>query len=635
MKKILIISFFAVLAQAKIEDPYQDITRTVLPNGMIVYLAPGAGAKTVSLSINVDVGFTHEDDEQTGAAHTLEHSLFRHESLPANMTFLQVIKENGGEANGFTKAEDTTYVATVKPDKANWVVEQMALLLNGRVLTKDIVEKAKKEVLLELGEEDSPIQRFVGFLRPDFFRLPSFWESEFKINYSRDDIDIERSGTISLNPVQVQKFYDKYYKPQNMTVVVAGNFVPSKMMKEVQKAFGSIHSESFEKPKSLIPIPRKRPYIVKKASDRDTFISLGTKFWDISAADELVLRTYLEFVSHRLMKEIRNEKAETYTAYPSVGPYRGVGYGVVSLSTTRDKFKENLLILRKMLEVETQGPGFDDEMFTQAFSLYEKHFALAEADAKTLDELATQKERFLREYKSEENPYQIFASLTAPVFRETLQRLFKADRRYEVLYEPPILFRDENHVIDVVFVILLFLVSRRLFAQNFDHKGIRYVRKVKFSYLTLLRLIVIFSIGITIYSGIHFLNYWVWLEGGLTQNLFLNEYLHGFWEILVLFTIFMGILALTPRKIMVVGDTLYVKSLTFVSRKIPLSQIKGIEVLSPLRAWRYLVKRVRIFHWSIFSRGVVIKFARGGIYLGFRDADKVGRELRTFLPSQK
>ena len=97
----------------KIQNPYSKVEHYTLENGLKIYLSPQKKAKNIDFEIKVDVGSDAEKEGQASLFHTLEHNLFHHDSLPENMTFLQVVKEKGGRANGTTSHFHTKYFTSI------------------------------------------------------------------------------------------------------------------------------------------------------------------------------------------------------------------------------------------------------------------------------------------------------------------------------------------------------------------------------------------------------------------------------------------------------------------------------------------------------------------------------------------
>lgn len=629
---VLVGFFLNVTAYA---DPYEVVTKTVLENGMSVYFAPGTRANTVTIQIDYSVGWNHEGKENMGVAHLLEHTLFRHPSLPPNMSFMEVVKEEGGSGNGYTMQDTTSYFTTIRSDKADWLLNWYVKLMIDRKIKPDYVDKGRKEVMLELGEKENQLDLFVKkILMPIKMPELGFWKTEFAIDDGDYEEDEVRDNTLKLNEKDVQSFYDRFYHPQNMKIFVAGDFNVDRFRDKIEKTFGQMKVAGEDGIIRKNPVPRRRPYILERLAKRDTYMSVGTKVWDINATDEMVLRSYLDYLSHRLMKDIRNLTGETYTAMDDVRVAHGYGYGLVSLQTTRDRYHDNLELVREYMEKEARKGEITDSQIEEAKSLYLKKFEIVDTDSGSLLNLARGVDVFDRDYREGRTPYMVVKQTEPLDYRERLKKMFKKEQMFEELYAPPIFFRGDDYATVAFLLVIIFFFFRDLFIQKFDHTKLRYVRKTKYAPMTL------FLIFTCAYFPILFLNIsqysvrWLWDVLHFGSSLFLNSYVFIVVQSFIAVGAFLSYLALWPRKIMIVGNKLVIKSLTYYSTSIPLDQIKSIETG---RSWHLIKKlgfRFRYADLAFFRKGLFLKTKKGFLnqyFFGFANAQAVKKELNSII----
>ena len=95
------LSCFAANAQAKLFG----ITEFELDNGLQVLVIPNHKAPIVKHMVWYKSGSVDEPKGKSGTAHLLEHLMFRGTKKVKDGVFNDVINQNGGESNAFTRAQ--------------------------------------------------------------------------------------------------------------------------------------------------------------------------------------------------------------------------------------------------------------------------------------------------------------------------------------------------------------------------------------------------------------------------------------------------------------------------------------------------------------------------------------------------
>jgi zinc protease len=209
----------------------EGVTEYQLANGLRVLLYPDSSRPTITVNMVVLVGSRHEGYGETGMAHLLEHMLFKgtfdHPNIP------KVLTDHGAQYNGTTSDDRTNYYETFPANDENL---EYFINLEADRLVNSLVRKADLDFEMtvvrnefEMGE-NSPsnvLSERVSAAAYDFH------------NYGKPTIgnrsDIERV------PIQhLQDFYHKYYQPDNVVLVIAGQFDEAKAISLVQKYFGAI-----------------------------------------------------------------------------------------------------------------------------------------------------------------------------------------------------------------------------------------------------------------------------------------------------------------------------------------------------------------------------------------------------------
>ena len=469
---ILSLSLMLICGQAfssPSQDPFESIEHFELPNGMHVYLAPSADAKLFGYRLDVQVGTNEEVAPNFGVSHLLEHVLFRNRSLKNEMSYLQLIEEAGGDANGETNIHRTSFYAKVPAKKAEWLMDTLATMILDPQITAENVAKERGTVELERGRPN-PIAEVLGFdimtyLNPSYLNMPPFWKSEFGISDDQPfTLTEEQLSTQRLTALQAQNHYQNYYHPSNMVLFVAGKFDQQKILEQIYARWGQIPSRSGLPPRIFkIPKIKKGPYVLKSVTDGTPEAKLGTKLWKVTAEEYEVANSYVEFLAHRLMKEIRNVSGETYTARGYTSTDHGFGFSFVSFDTTASHFYENVKKAQKYITEEAATGQMKDDQVYEALKLQTSYYDLQGHEAPDLLRRAQQLDFIRRHYGESISPYKVLSTITPERYNEILKKVFTPDQEYIATTAPPLLFRYDLNILEFLFAITTLFFLRIFF----------------------------------------------------------------------------------------------------------------------------------------------------------------------------
>jgi zinc protease len=630
------------MAEEAAKDPFLLVEHIKLENGLNVYLAPSKDAKLLDLRLEVDVGTDAEHGRDIGVSHLLEHVLFRDKQLQDEMSYLQLIKEAGGQANGTTENRKTSFFASIPRAKGNWLVETFAKMLLEPKIGDDYVKKEKSTVELERGRP-GPLDEVLQFdimkiARPKYLKQPSFWESEFDVSFEDTyTLTEERLSTPRLTTEQVRQHYQDYYYPSNMRLFITGNFDHAKIMSQIKANWASLPLREGKKLAS-VPAPKPRDDEFKRIvrTDSTPYVYLGTKVWGLTLEESEVISSYVEYLAHRLMKEVRNLKGQTYTASGSTHFYRGFGYAILEFQTSEENFKDNVQLAHAHIEKETQSGSLSDEEVKESIKLYMAQYGLMGRESSDMMKLAQITADVSENFGSFTSPYATLASMSPEKYNAILKKYFTAKHSYEFLYCPPLLFRYDAALMSILIAITTFIVLRRTLTKKFANDKVRWIRKVKYPPLKAL------EIGTGLIACFAFMHVNYFMDAIATHTnlvqaplLFSNYLLGALWIIVMLAFVQIFVSSL-PRKLMVMDDALVIKSLSYYSKHVPLSEIASIELAraNPFavgRWWR-VKHRFAFYNPRFWQQGLLLNLKSGeSHFFSVSSPAKAASELRGFM----
>lgn len=645
---ILLFGFPPVFASEMESDPYAAVEYMKLENGLQVFLAPSAEATLTNIRLEVEVGWDAEDATNWGVSHLLEHVLFRDKELKDEMSYLQLIREAGGEANGTTLRRQTSYFGSIPAKKSKWLLDKFSKMILNPSISDEYVEKEKGTVELERGRP-GPVTQILGFnpmdyLKPKYLSKPDFWESEFQISYDEPyTLSQEQLSNQKLTTQQVKDYYRDYYYPANMRLYVTGKFDRSEIIKEINKTWATLPART-GKTLGSEPLPqlREKTYKRLEITHSNPHVYIGTKISGADVRDQEVIKSYLEYLAHRLMKELRNLKGQTYTASAKSAIYRGYGYAIIQFATPKESYQSNLAKIKNHLSEEAEAGALSGEQIREAVDLYLSQYTLSGREAANMMTLATDYEQIINEFGDFTSPYATLQSISPEEYNAILKKFFVSHHRYEYIYKPAQFFAYDLQLLCGIFAIFCFMGLRHVLTKSFANDRIRWIRKIKYPPLKLLEGVTLL-IAWYLYAHAQTALDHIFIKIELFQShILLSQYAASLFSIAITLVIAQGIFSLLPRKLMVVDQDLIIKSVSYYSQKIPLSEIASVEAVRTLtypfpltRWWGKVRHRYFFYNFQFWKKGLLIQKTDGkAFFFSMSTPDKACHELQRILHSR-
>ncbi len=224
------------LGAKAVPDP--AVRTGTLANGLrYAIMRNGSPARAVSIRLAVRAGSYEEEEAEGGYAHFVEHMAFRSTrqapdgSLDNRFASLGVAF--GRDENAVTGIESTVYqmdVPTADPAAIAKVLEWLRGAADGILFAPAAVELEKGVVIAEQRARTSPMT-VVG-REAVRFQAPGLRSVAREVGGTEASV---RAAT----PAALQAFYDRWYRPDNAVLVIAGDSDPDSMLKAAETAFAS------------------------------------------------------------------------------------------------------------------------------------------------------------------------------------------------------------------------------------------------------------------------------------------------------------------------------------------------------------------------------------------------------------
>lgn len=228
-KKLLFLLFTVLWPQA-VNAASPATHEYMLDNGLKILVQEDHRAPVAVTQVWYKVGASYEHDGLTGISHMLEHMMFKGTEKLSPGEFSRIISENGGSENAFTGADYTAYFETLDQSRLPISFELEADRMRDlRLLEKEFIKE--RNVVMEerrLRTEDNPQSltyekaMSVAYQTSPYRQPVIGWMADIA-GYRLEDLS---------------KWYEKWYAPNNATLVVVGDVDPENVLALAKKTFG-------------------------------------------------------------------------------------------------------------------------------------------------------------------------------------------------------------------------------------------------------------------------------------------------------------------------------------------------------------------------------------------------------------
>jgi predicted Zn-dependent peptidase len=405
-------------------DPMQTRFYT-LTNGLTVILTPNHKEPRITYRMAVRAGSNNDPKDHTGLAHYLEHLLFKGTDRFGTFDWAQEKNyldkiDALYEQYGSTKDETARRVIYKTIDSISEIASHYAIAGEYDKMMSIIGSQntnAHTWVEETVYEEDIPSNGADKFLavQAERFRYPVFrlFHTELEAVYEEknrlldnDGAKVQEAMMASLFPTHnygqqttigtrqhlknpsllaIRDFYYKYYVPNNMAIILAGDFDADGMIKKVEKAFAYMRSKLVPEYQPAPEKPITAPIVKEIYGPAAENLRLCFRTPASGTRDAMVLDLIVSVLSNGkagLLDLNINKQQKVQGAQASVQQYKDYGMFIVAgMPKQGQKLEEVKDLLMQQLEQLKQG-NFDEALI-KAVAANSKLYLLQQLDNNT------------------------------------------------------------------------------------------------------------------------------------------------------------------------------------------------------------------------------------------------------------
>jgi predicted Zn-dependent peptidase len=311
----------------------------------------------VSIRLAVNVGQIDFPCGRKEQPHFLEHLLFTGTSQHSEAELESLIKEKGGWWNASTENEKTIYKVDIYSPNSLFALDLLYEIFTDSQISADNVELSRDIIHRESGGKPSALRQwlyrhgigrdaytnaFIEMFPGSHVVCPSLQTAE---RITREDI-IET--------------FEQYYVPNNMQLVIVGEFDKDRILDKIQDTFGQLKSKPIERKYRTLPAlyksgPAEISGIFDPIVESEAFVGLVYRTNGDISPDIHPLEVIENYLDTQLYNSLRVEKGLSYS--PDSDQINWDRYGLFSLGADVDLDKLDVTVKYLKNEVDTLRNG--------------------------------------------------------------------------------------------------------------------------------------------------------------------------------------------------------------------------------------------------------------------------------------
>lgn len=400
-------------------------TETTLANGLRIIVVPTGFPNIVSLQIPVQTGSRNEVERgRSGFAHFFEHLMFRGTPTTPPAKFQEVMVKAGARENAGTGDDVTTYYATFAKDDLEPMLRVYADMFQNLAYSEADFKTESRAILGEYNKNSAnPLEKLFEVQRDAAYSTHTYKHTT--MGFIADIEDMPNQYAYS------KIFFERWYRPQFATVVVAGDVDARTVMPLVERYWGAWKTgnpATVDIPKE--PAPSGRVYAhVPWATPTPPWVTVGfhaAAFSDVQkdyAALDMIATLYFGETSDLYKKLVVTEqKADEFGASNPSNVDPGLFSIVARLRKAEDAVGVRDDILKTIAlarSVPVSSRRLDD---AKAHARYALTHGLDSTER--IAGLLAYYVSFARSYQTVNNLYRVYESLTPADLQQAAQKYF-------------------------------------------------------------------------------------------------------------------------------------------------------------------------------------------------------------------
>jgi zinc protease len=217
-----------------------------LPNGLQIICRQETATPLVSLQVFVKTGVAQEDPLRPGLGNFVAHTLLASTSNQVPEIMQQQIGSLGGNVSATWQPDYTQVSALIVKDQFRDAVALLSDVLENADFDPDVVESTRQDIIADIGTNSASI-------------FQQDYDGIRQTLYADSPYALPPNGTVTslnrLTRADLQRYFNRYYVPKNIVIVVVGNIDPDTAARDIVTDFGDFPTQGRGGRRPDLPMP--------------------------------------------------------------------------------------------------------------------------------------------------------------------------------------------------------------------------------------------------------------------------------------------------------------------------------------------------------------------------------------------
>lgn len=258
-------------ARAGLDIPPLKFQQRTLENGLRVFWLEDHSTPVAAIQVWYHVGSKDDPEGRSGFAHLFEHMMFKGTKRMPSEFVDRLTEDVGGENNAYTANDVTVYHEVVPSNHLERLIwaeaERLSALTINRtnfMTERDVVKEEFRQSVLS-----QPYGEF-----GEFIQKQSFVEHPYRRPTIGNIAELD-AATFQ----DVVAFHSTFYRPDNATLIVVGDFESASLQRWIDQYFGPIKKPEGEIPRVKVQEPaRAKEKTLREFDEKVPFPALAVTF---------------------------------------------------------------------------------------------------------------------------------------------------------------------------------------------------------------------------------------------------------------------------------------------------------------------------------------------------------------------
>ncbi len=319
-----------------------------LPNGVRLVTEHIQTVRSAALGIWVGGGSREEEGAESGAAHFIEHMLFKGTARRTAQDIARETDAIGGQMNAFTTKECTCFYGRVLDDHLPQALDILYDMVYHSSFTQEAVETERGVILEEIDMyEDTPDDLCAEKLAAQVFQgsplaRPILGAKETLEGMTGDFL---------------RDYHRRHYEGHNTVVALAGSFAPA-ILDDLRQRFSRLPAGQ---PRPLVPAAYTPGFVATAKPIEQNHLTLAFPGLDYNSPRRFALQLLSSIlgggVSSRLFQTVREQQGLCYSIYSYGAGHADTGLFCLYTALNRDTEAKALATIRQVVDqLRQEGP---------------------------------------------------------------------------------------------------------------------------------------------------------------------------------------------------------------------------------------------------------------------------------------